>query len=416
MNTRGERTQIAVLVLVLVLAFGLRLYRLTDASIWYDEGFSIAMARESLEGMLRWTASDVHPPLYFAALHIWRLLAGESEFSLRFLSVVAGTLTVAALWKLGRWAVPDQPWVVVGAAALLATSRFAVWWSQEVRMYALAGLLCVLSLLFTVQLARGHNWRLAAGYIATTVAALWTLYLTVFLLVVEGLFWLWSLRQRPTVRSRLQSLGRWVILQVPLLLAFGAWLWYSLPRMHSWSAQQPFEPAVFVQLYATLLSLGVSRNIDDVRVPVMLVMALVATGVVSLIRRRSPGSADGLVVIALALAVPPVAVWGVTMLPRDFGHVPRLEARYLFPYAPVFYLLAAWSLSALAAVAGKLRGTLASTLVVGFLLLQGWSLGDYYDGRYLADDYKSLGATLRAHVRSGDAVLLHTDGAVAYGY
>ncbi|HRE26954.1 MAG TPA: hypothetical protein PK954_10005, partial [Anaerolineales bacterium] len=62
---------------VIVLGFGLRAYRLDNKNLWYDEGFSVFMARQPLTELPEETALDVHPPAYFAVLHGWRAVAGE---------------------------------------------------------------------------------------------------------------------------------------------------------------------------------------------------------------------------------------------------------------------------------------------------------------------------------------------------
>ena len=77
---------------VLLIAFAARLYTLGDPAFWYDEGLVGWSARLAFLETARWTAADVHPPLYFWAVTAWRWLAGESEFALRLLSASFGLL------------------------------------------------------------------------------------------------------------------------------------------------------------------------------------------------------------------------------------------------------------------------------------------------------------------------------------
>ena len=86
---------------------------------------------------------DIHPPLYYWLLSLWAVPFGQGEAALRGFSVVLGTLMVWATWGLGR-ALGGRA-VGLAAAALLAVSPLAVQYSQEVRMYALAGLLAAAS-------------------------------------------------------------------------------------------------------------------------------------------------------------------------------------------------------------------------------------------------------------------------------
>jgi uncharacterized membrane protein len=410
---RSNRTHLLTLLAVTALAFALRLAWLPDANIWWDEGLAVWAARQSPLEIARWTSADVHPPLYFWLLHGWRLLVGDSEFAVRFLSVGLGTLTVAALWSLGRALLPRSRWIPLVAALLVATSRFLVWWSQEARMYMLGGLLATLSLYFTVRLRWRPTRAALVGYLLTTIAALWTLYLLAFLLVVQGLYWLWTLRHYENWQERGRALLRWAALQITVLLAFAPWLLYALPRMRSWSVQTAFDPRLYLELYATLLALGTSTNIEQVRLPVLLVVALVVFAFASRLLPR-PSRApqrDGLLLLLLALAIPPLTVWAVTMLPRDFGYLPKPEARYLLPFAPAFALLLAWSVGQFKMQNAKCKtnSVIQTGMVVGLVALSLWSLGDYYAGRYRQDDYSSIAATLRAHHQPGDGIVLHTD-------
>ena len=74
----------------MILGFSLRLYGITSESIWLDEAFSIQLAKHGPFEIIRKTASDVHPPLYYLLLHFWIDLFGASEFSVRFLSLLFG--------------------------------------------------------------------------------------------------------------------------------------------------------------------------------------------------------------------------------------------------------------------------------------------------------------------------------------
>ncbi len=420
-----------VLLGVLLLAFVLRLFRLEDAPIWWDEGLAVWAARMPLADMAAWTAVDVHPPLYFSLLHLWQQAAGETEFAVRFLSAAFGVLTVAVLWQLGLAVMRGRAWVALAGAVFLTLSRFGIWWSQETRMYVLGGLLCTLSLLFVLLLQRRFTMARAMAYVIVTALALWTLYLLAFLLIVEGLYWLWSLRALPDARQRWRSLLRWAALQAGVLALFIPWLFYALPRMRSWSVQTPFDAGLFARLYATLLTVGVSTNIDAWRWPVALIFALVILGALALVWRRGRTGAPtgkpapaggGILLLLLAVLIPPFAVWLLTTLPRGFGYSPKPEARYLLPYAPAFSLLAASALAGVATTINMATTTgvattplrrrarwLAPALFCTLAAIQVWSLAAYYRDRYLPDDYQSVAQTLAAHIRPGDGVLLHTD-------
>ena len=399
-----------ILLIIILFAFALRAFRLGDAAVWWDEGFSAWEARMGVIALADRTAYDVHPPFYYWLLHFWRLGVGDGAFQLRFLSVIFSVLTLVMLWTLARWLLPKRPGVALLAAFLFALSRYAVWWAQEIRMYALVGFLALLSLYAMLRVRDQFSWRWALTYVLATAAALLSLYTLAFLLVIEGLFWLWTLRSVSTWRRRAKLLGIWALLQMAVLALFLPWLGYALPRMWRWSVQEAFDVGLFGKLYIVMLHVGESTHIERVWPAAALAFLVVLAGVAALIfSRKDQREWDGLVLLILMLVVPPLAVWLLTTFPNAFGYSPRVQARYFYPFAATYYLLVAWAMVALADRLPRHRSLAAGVLLAGVAALSLWGLGGYYAGRYLQDEYQSVAQTLDAHLQPDDSVFLHTD-------
>jgi len=410
MSFAFRRSSRLPILLITLFAFALRVFRLGDAAVWWDEGFSVWEARMGLGALADRTAYDVHPPFYYWVLHFWRLAVGDGEFQLRFLSVIFGVLTLALLWALARWLLPRRPGVALAAAFLYAISRYMVWWSQEIRMYALVGFLALFSLYAMLRLREGFRWRWAVTYVLSTAAALLSLYTLAFLLIVEGLYWLWTLRRAGSWARRGKLLGEWALLQGAVLALFLPWLAYALPRMWRWSVQDTFDAGLFWRLYATMLHVGVSIHIETYWPLVLLSLLVVLAGVILLLfSPKTARQSDGLTLLLLMLFIPPLAVWLMTSFPNAFGYSPRVQARYFYPFAATYYLLVAWAVAALADRLPRWRTVAAGVLLAGLVALSLWGLSGYYAGRYLQDEYQSVAATLEAHVQPGDGVFLHTD-------
>ena len=133
MTLRLTRTAL-ILVVITALAFGLRVTHLDTQGLWSDEFTSLGRAMLAPSELLRDLPVE-HVPLYFWLLHCWTLAAGSSDFALRFLSVIWGTLAVPLLYALGRRLVARP--AAVMAAFLLAINPFQVWYSQDTRMYSM---------------------------------------------------------------------------------------------------------------------------------------------------------------------------------------------------------------------------------------------------------------------------------------
>ncbi|MEA3346273.1 MAG: glycosyltransferase family 39 protein [Chloroflexota bacterium] len=384
------------LIPILWLAFTLRLYRLGAKNLWWDEALAIWAVRKGLVGMTLWTAGDVHPPLFFWTLWGWVQLAGAGEFAARFLSVSWGLLTVALLYRLSR-RLFDNKLIGLLSALLLATARFHVWWSQELRMYILAACFVALSLDCFTQLYRGDKQgRTWIGYILSTTAALYSLYLAALILIVEnGFLALVALAGRRRV-----DWLRWLGAQAAILLLFAPWLALALPRMRTWSVSEPFDFALFLRLYVLLLSTGISTSIGRYRPLIWGFTLLALGGLIGLWQQKGGGWERGLLLLLL-LALPPLAVYLLT-LPRGLFYSPHVEARYLVTFASAYYLLLAATVG-LTLRRSRWGGALLGLAVLGTF---GWTLRDHYRARYLRDEFQSAVRTIGAYAHSDDAVLL----------
>ncbi len=255
---RNRPTSHWSLVWLLLAGFALRIYRLGDKNVWWDEGLASWAARQSAAAMVHWTATDVHPPLYFWLLHLWRPLSGDTEFGLRLLSVFFGLLTIAATYLLGKQINGRATGLL--AALFITLSRFDIGWSQEMRMYALAALLGALALWAAGRVwehGRFPDWLL---YVAFMTAGLYTLYLFVLVLVTANLVWLGLFL--PRQQNRWRAFWQWSAAQTAVLLLYAPWLAYALGRIPTWSQANFVAPWSFLKIYWTVLTVGVPLDVD----------------------------------------------------------------------------------------------------------------------------------------------------------
>ena len=152
---RGWR---AVALASCVLAFALRSANLDKQSLWWDEAFSVIVARKSISQILNAleTYPDFNPPLHYLVLHFWVPLAGQFEFTARWPSVAAGTLMVAAAAILARRLF--GPGGAMFAAILFAVHPFLVYYGQEARTYALTAFLVPLALYWALRAWKNASW------------------------------------------------------------------------------------------------------------------------------------------------------------------------------------------------------------------------------------------------------------------
>jgi mannosyltransferase len=219
-ETKISRLLLAALLLIIALGASLRVAKLGVESIWLDEAYSIQITHGSPASIIAETAKDVHPPLYYFALHYWMQMLGDSEFSTRLLSALFGTLAIIAMYKLAALLF-DKPTGLL-AALLLALSQFQIEFSQEARMYTLLTLLSLLSLYSYIKLLTGKSRFALAGYVISSALMLYTHVYSLFVLAAQNLFWLSLLFTRREIFKR--TWKRWLLAQGLLFVLFLPWL------------------------------------------------------------------------------------------------------------------------------------------------------------------------------------------------
>ena len=148
-RSRVKRRYVGACLVILLVATGLRFYRLHAQSFWNDEGNTARLVERPVPLIIEGAAGDIHPPGYYLLLHVWRAFTGDSEFALRAFSALCGVLTVAVTAAVGQRVGGRR--TALGAALLVAVHPLAIYYSQEARMYALLGLASALTLLLSLK-------------------------------------------------------------------------------------------------------------------------------------------------------------------------------------------------------------------------------------------------------------------------
>lgn len=235
----------AILILLVVGAAVLRFAAIDARSLWFDEAYSLEMARRPVVELVATVAQrDVHPPFYYLVLSLWARGFGTTEVALRSLSAVVGAATVAGAWWLGGRAGGRA--VASIAALIVAVGPFPILASQEARMYPLLGLLTVGSWIALVAALDGRR-RAWTAYVAVSALCVYTHYYAAFVLLSQAAF---VILRVPRARWR-----PWFQSQVWLLVLFLPWLRVLAGTVLSGKAWPFYRPPLGVATATDLLAL-----------------------------------------------------------------------------------------------------------------------------------------------------------------
>ncbi len=320
-----------LLVLITLAAFGARLIGLGEVPPRWDEGWSIAHASLRLDELLRITAADVHPPLYYLALGAWRIPAGPSLFAARYLGVLASLLCVPFAYAVSIAWTGRRGWLPLLAAAAMAWLPLAVYYSAVARMYALAPGFILLAALSALRPSRRGA---GAAFILGALGAMLTLYHAVWPLAALGAF--------AFVRAVASERRRLVILAAIAAALYLPWAVFAVPQLFGRAAAesvtnigQQFSLGYFVE--NGLIGLAMAQQTGWLGLIALGAMLALGAGVAA--ARRDRISDLGLPILAIA-----TTLVGVAAAARNGA----FNARMLIGAAPFLALALAWALDALA--------------------------------------------------------------------
>nr|MBC7244093.1 glycosyltransferase family 39 protein [Chloroflexota bacterium] len=396
-------TKVGLFVLVVLVAFLWRFAGLGKESIWLDEATSLIIARMDLRSEVAWAAADIHPPLYYFALHFW-LRAGETEFSIRALSAVLGVIAVAILYALGHELFGPRAGLL--AALLLALSPLHIWCSQEARMYAMVATMSLWSsYLLLLALKKGQT-RYWLGYVLVSAVAVYTHYFMLFVLLSHNLFALYWLWQNKSARG---IWFRWLMAELAIFLLFLPWLpiFYRQASIRGvgWEDRYLRRPSIYALLSTWIyFNIGLDsrlyplilRRLAYLLFGIPIVMAIVApflersevNAEVGIIRARREGLMFGL----LYTVMPLLTIWLLSQV------TPIYAIRYLLPFLPPYYMIVAHGIHILGR--NWLRFALVLCLVL-ILLVGNWNALRIEQ----RDDWRGISAYVLAQAHPGDVVL-----------
>jgi uncharacterized membrane protein len=173
------------LAVILVLAAAVRLFHLGDRVVWFDESLSLLFAKAGVADLIKVSQADAQPPFYQLLLHLWMHIS-TAEYFLRLLSVLAGVATVGVVFGIGSRLAGRT--AGLWSAALMALAPLHVWYSQELRMYAVQTLLVCLSWWFLLRMLDRCGWKEVVGYAVVTALSLYTQYTSALSVLAQNVF------------------------------------------------------------------------------------------------------------------------------------------------------------------------------------------------------------------------------------
>lgn len=396
-----------LIVAVPIAAMAISLWIGLRQSVWFDEAYSIMVAKQSVGEAIRLTALDTHPPLYYLFLKAWACLFGWGELALRSLSVIFYGASIAVAGGFIKKYFNARTAVYVLLTLLL--TPLLMRYGFEIRMYAMASLIGVVA---TAMLVRAHSskrWTDWLIYGALVALGMYTLYYLA-LLWLAHLVWLVAMDAGRLRKSSWKEC-RWIGAYAFSLLLFLPWLSSFLKQVGNGALAPIGQPMNLEQLigivsfntiYQPLWQLGVIASVLVVGVIFLATRAINKSLHIKKINR-------GILLLLVCYIVVPIAVLMLISLVKSM-----YVERYLAHVAIGLAMLAGASLALSTERENREVWRIASPLVLLVVLAVGATnlsqVGNYNFQRMQKPNVNSVASMVKC---SENDVVLAADPYVA---
>ena len=242
--------------------------------IWFDEAFSLQLAKLSVSDVIKYTASDVHPPLYYLILRAFVKGFGESIVLCHIVSIIpfiAMLIVVGDLFAR-KFSYKEAFIAVIVVAGAPNVMSFAL----EIRMYSMAMLTVLLSFLTAYAIVESgtgtkKQWILFA--VANAVAA-YLHYFAGAAVIVISIITICMLLI--FCDDRKDNFVWWIISSVVTVVLYLPWLFVFFRQLSDVRADYWIPPFSFSDINNYLeFSLGQQQIIKKPLMAVMLVTVIV---------------------------------------------------------------------------------------------------------------------------------------------
>lgn len=212
------------LIPALFIFTAISLWTITKTSIWFDEAFGAYLTRFDIFDIAKYTAMDVHPPLYYWFLKIWGLFFGYNELGLRSMSVFFGVVSIIFGYLLIKRLFNDK--IARFSLIFMVFSPMFIRYAQEMRMYTMIAAIAVAATYFLVLAIESNKRKYWLAYGVLIGLGILTHYFTALIWVTH---WIWradNIRRESNKGKFIKEFfsKEWLIAHGLALLVTIAWL------------------------------------------------------------------------------------------------------------------------------------------------------------------------------------------------
>lgn len=231
-----DKNPVIFLCGLIIINLFIRLFQISDSSIWQDEAYTITESLKSVPQIIKDSSVDQNPPLYFILIHFWVKIFGISEFGVRSFSVFFNALATIALFLFAKKHFNAATAVI--ASILFSFSKLQIYFSLEARSYELVAFLTIFSFNLFLNLLQKPSYKSGISLGVINALLIYSHFITGFIVIVQLAFGLFY----GLIPGNKNRISKVIISTAVTLLLFAPWtlnLIANIPKEGSYWLEKP---------------------------------------------------------------------------------------------------------------------------------------------------------------------------------
>lgn len=191
-----------------------------QSNLWFDEAYTVALARHSLIDMIKLATFDVHPHLYYIMLKLFTMVFGDSCIAMRIFSAIGGILFASLGLTHIKKDFGNQVGFWFSFFAVFSASTLI--YALQIRMYTWAAFFVTLTAIYAYRsFALPQSRKNRILFLLCSVSAAYTHYFALFAVAIINIFLLCRyFKEKRSLKIWWQNAAVQIGCYIPGLLVF----------------------------------------------------------------------------------------------------------------------------------------------------------------------------------------------------
>lgn len=210
-----NKKKIVIFLFIILLSY-LGLYQINKESLFIDEAESVVCAMQPLKELSGCVLPSGNLPSYYAILHFWIKIFGQSVFSIRFLSFIFYFISILLIFKLAKLLFDSYKVALVSSLIFLINTT-NIYYAQEARVYSMNIFASLLSFIFLVKFFKKTKNSYLLFYVIIT-SFMVSLHFFNILIFLAQVFYIFTIYGWPRLRRFDKMMKKYILYMLPIVV------------------------------------------------------------------------------------------------------------------------------------------------------------------------------------------------------